>query len=126
MKYIYLFVLLLFGLSGCVKNNPLPVWLEINKWTLVSNGATGVNDPKALAHNFSDVWVYVDGKVIGVFEVPCKIPVLASGNCKLSLYPAIKNNGMASAKKIYPFTDPFETTMQLTEGETYVLNPITK
>lgn len=126
MKYLYFFIALSFGLSSCVKNNPLPVWLEINKWTLNSNGATGINDPKVLTHNFSDVWVYVDGKVIGVFEVPCKIPVLASGNCKVLLYPAIKNNGLASAKKIYPFAEPFETTLQLNEGETYVFNPVTR
>lgn len=125
MKYLYFFVVLSFGLSGCVKNNPLPVWLEINQWTLNSN-PNSVNDPGALTHNFSDVWVYVDGKVIGVFEVPCKIPVLASGNCKVLLYPAIKNNGLASAKKIYPFAEPFETTLQLTEGETYVFNPVTR
>lgn len=125
MKYLYFFVLLSFGLSSCVKNNPLPVWLEINNWTLSAN-PNSANSPGALTHNFSEAWVYVDGKVIGVFEVPCKIPVLASGNCKVSLYPAIKNNGMASAKKIYPFAEPFETTMQLTAGETYVFNPVTR
>ncbi len=125
MKYLYFFVVLSFGLSGCVKNNPLPVWLEINQWTLTSN-PNSVNEPGALTHNFSDVWVYVDGKVIGVFEVPCKIPVLVSGNCKVSLYPAIKNNGLAAVKKIYPFAEPFETTLQLTEGETYVFNPVTR
>jgi hypothetical protein len=125
MKYLYFFVLLSFGLSSCVKNNPLPVWLEINNWTLSTN-PNSVNSPGALTHNFSDVWVYVDGKVIGVFEVPCKIPVLASGNCKVSLYPAIKNNGMASTKKIYPFAEPFETTLQMTAGETYVFNPVTR
>ena len=126
MKYLYFFVLLSFGLSSCVKNNPLPVWLEINKWTLTSNGAAGINDPGALSHNFSDVWIYIDGKVIGVFELPCKIPVLVSGNCKVVLYPAIKNNGMASTKKIYPFVEPFETTLDLKEGETYTFNPVTK
>jgi hypothetical protein len=126
MKYLYFFVLLSFGLSSCVKNNPLPVWLEINNWTLQSNGASGENDPKALTHNFSDVWVYVDGKIIGVFEVPCKIPVLVSGSCKVTLYPAFKNNGLASTKKIYPFTEPYETTLTLVEGETYTFNPTTK
>ncbi len=128
MKYLYFFVLLSFGLSSCVKNNPLPVWLEINNWTLNGNGASvgSENDPGVLTHNFSDVWIYVDGKVIGVFELPCKIPVLASGTCKVSLYPAIKNNGMASTKKIYPFAEPFETTLDLAEGETYTFNPITR
>ena len=125
MKYLYFFILLSFGLSGCVKNNALPVWLEINEWTLDSNPSS-VESPGALTHNFSDVWIYVDGKVIGVFELPCKIPVLASGNCKVLLYPAIKNNGMASTKKIYPFAEPFETTLDLKEGDTYTFNPVTR
>ncbi len=125
MKYLYFFVLLSFGLSSCVKNNPLPVWLEINTWTLNSNPNSNPS-PGELTHNFSDVWVYIDGKVIGVFEVPCKIPVLASGNCKVTLYPAMKNNGLASTKKIYPFAEPFETTLELTEGETYTFNPTTR
>jgi hypothetical protein len=126
MKYLYFFVLLSFGLSSCVKNNALPVFLEINNWTLNSNGAIDENDPKALTHNFSDVWIYVDGKNIGVFELPCKIPVLASGTCKVILFPAIKNNGQASTKKVYPFAESFETTIDLIEGETYTFNPTTK
>ncbi len=125
MKYLYFFVLLSFGLSSCVKNNPLPVWLEINNWTLNANPVPG-DPPGALTHNFSDVWVYIDGKVIGVFEVPCKIPVLVSGSCKVALYPAFKNNGLASTKKIYPFTEPYEVTMDLAEGETYTFNPTTR
>jgi hypothetical protein len=127
MKYLYFFVLLSFGLSGCVKNNPPPVWLEINEWALVSNPDSDPNNPPgALTHNFTEVWVYVDGKIMGVFEVPCKIPVLASGNCKILLYPAMKNNGQASTKKIYPFAEPFETTMELVEGDTYSFNPVTR
>nr|WP_294859439.1 hypothetical protein [uncultured Fluviicola sp.] len=129
MKYLYIFILLSFGLSGCVKNNPLPVYLEINNWTLSSNPNSGVlpnTDPKVLTQNFSDVWVYIDGKIIGVFEVPCKIPVLVSGSCKVTLYPAIRNNGISATKKIYPFVEPFENTLELTPGETYTFNPITR
>jgi hypothetical protein len=129
MKYLYIFVLLSFGLSSCVKNNPLPVYLEINKWVLNSNPGSGVlpnTNPGILTQNFSDVWVYIDGKIIGVFEVPCKIPVLVSGSCKITLYPAIKNNGISATKKIYPFVEPFETTLELVSGDTYTFNPTTR
>ena len=129
MKYLYIFVLLSFGLSSCVKNNPLPVYLEINNWTLNSNPDSGVlpnTDPGVLTQNFSDVWVYIDGKIIGVFELPCKIPVLVSGSCKVTLYPAVKNNGISATKKIYPFVEPFESTLELTPGDTYTFNPITR
>ncbi|MDR0801829.1 hypothetical protein [Fluviicola sp.] len=124
MKYLYFFVLLTFGLSGCVKNNALPVWFEINNWTLNANPNPSSN-PGVLTHNFTDVWVYIDGKIIGVFELPCKIPVLVSGSCKVTLYPAIRNNGISATKKIYPFMKAYENNMELVAGETYTINPTT-
>ncbi|MNJ97371.1 hypothetical protein D3C87_151150 [compost metagenome] len=125
MRYLYIFVLLSFGLSSCVKNNPSPIWLDISKWTLNSNPNSSVN-PGQLTQNFTDVWVYIDGSVIGVFELPCKIPVLVSGSCKVTLYPTIRNNGISATKKIYPFVEPYEKTMDLVAGETYTINPVTR
>ncbi len=125
MRYLYIFVLLSFGLSSCVKNNPAPIWLDISKWTLNSNPNSSVN-PGQLTQNFTDVWVYIDGNIIGVFELPCKIPILVSGSCKVVLYPAIRNNGISATKKIYPFVEPFQNTMDLVPGETYAINPTTR
>ena len=99
MKYISI---LFFGallLSSCVKNNPEPVWLSLDKWTLEAN-PTQVDDAGQLTQNLSEVWVYVDNKIIGVFELPCKIPILVSGNVNIQLYPAVRNNGIAATKKI--------------------------
>lgn len=125
MKYSILIVLIATFLSGCVRNNPKPIWLEINQWTLNSNPLS-VTSPGDLTHNITDVWVYIDNKVIGVFEVPCKIPVLVSGNLKVALYPAIRNNGISVTKKIYPFYEPFETSIDFVSGETYTVNPTTQ
>jgi hypothetical protein len=75
MKAILLFIPLAFLLSTCIKNNPDPAWLEVNDWTLVANanyfGAEG-----ALTENLTEAWVYVNDDLIGVFEVPFKIPIL--------------------------------------------------
>lgn len=125
MRYLYIFVLLSFGLSSCVKNNPAPIWLDISKWTLNSNPNSGMN-PGQLTQNFTDVWVYIDGSVVGVFELPCKVPVLVSGSCKVTLYPTVRNNGISATKKIYPFVEPYEKTMDLVAGETYTINPTTR
>lgn len=122
----FLFPLLILPLLGaCVKNNPEPIWLEIDAWTLESNSAS-LESPGVLEHNFTDVWVYVDNKIVGVFEVPCKIPVLTSGNKKIQLFPTIRNNGISATKKIYPFVESFEVTMDLQEGETYHIAPKTR
>ncbi len=114
----------MFG--GCVKNNKAPVWLEINKWTL-ENNPLSTNQPGFLNHNFSDVWVYVDNKLVGVFEVPCKIPVLQWGDAKsIRLYPTIRNNGISSTKKIYPFCEAYEQFSDLVAGSTITINPKTR
>lgn len=125
MKHTLLLLLCGFLLNGCVKNNPLPVWLEITEWSLVNNPDMQ-EGPGYLSHNFSEAWIYVDNKLIGVFEVPCKIPVLNWGNGKVvRIYPAIKNNGIASKKKIYPFVKAFEQTYDLVEGQTIHIDAVT-
>ncbi len=123
MKFLIFVSVSLFLFSGCVKNNALPVFLEISAWTLNDNPS--IAEEGAPTHNFSNAWVYVDGKVIGVFEVPCKIPVLTSGEHKITLFPTILNNGISSTKKIYPFVKPYEITLTMTEGESYAISPQT-
>src|SRR6187551_144226 len=110
--------------SACVRNNPKPIWLKIDHWTLQSNGSDA--NLGMLTEDFSQVWIYVDNKVIGVFELPCEIPVLASGNKKVQLFPAIRNNGIAATKKIYPFCKPMEFNLELVPGETYEIDAVTE
>ena len=112
-------------LTGCVKNNPDPAWLEVTEWTLIENPDL-VNIEGELSHNFSDAWVYVNDKIIGVFEVPFKIPILQSGTCNIKLYPTVRNNGIAATKKIYPFVDRYEITSELVQNKTLTINPVTK
>jgi hypothetical protein len=112
-------------LTGCVKNNPDPAWLEVTEWTLLENQDL-INIEGELSHNFSDAWVYVNDQIIGVFEVPFKIPILKSGTCNIKLYPTIRVNGIAATKKIYPFVDKYEINAELIQNKTLTINPVTK
>jgi hypothetical protein len=126
-RTIFLLAVLVNLLFGCVKNNPLPVYIEIDSWELNSNGVTtGQNYPGELTKNLTDAWVYVDEKLVGVFELPCKIPVLVEGNKKVLIYPTIRNNGISSTKKIYPFLEPFEVYKDFTPGSTIQISPNTR
>lgn len=119
MKYLSILFGSLFILSSCVKNNPEPVWIELNQWTLEVNPAA-TDDAGQLTQNLTDAWVYVDNKLIGCFELPCTIPVLVSGeNIRVQIYPTIRNNGIAATKKIYPFMEPIDVNVDLTAGQTY-------
>lgn len=125
MKFFW-FIGLLFIFSSCIKNNPTPSWISIEKWQLEANillsGAEG-----ELTHNFTDAFVYVDDKLIGVFELPIKIPVLITGeNKKIMVYPAVRNNGIAATKKLYPFCEPHIIYSNLIAGETVTINPKTR
>lgn len=124
MKKLGIFVITSFLLLGCVKNNPDPSWLEVTEWTL-QNNAINVNNEGELTHDFSDAWVFVNDRFIGVFEVPFRVPLLVSGDSKITLYPTIKNNGIAATKKIYPFVEPMILQAELVQNETLTINPVT-
>ena len=103
MRTIFSLLLVGFLFSSCLKNNPDPSWLEVNAWTLEANSSASMYQGE-LTHNFTDAWVYIDDKIIGVFEVPFKIPLLLKGNVNIKIYPAIKNNGISATKKLFTFT----------------------
>lgn len=124
MKKIAILALIAFTFLGCVQNNPAPAWIEVNEWTLETN-AFNVNNEGELTHNFSEAWVFVDNKLIGVFEVPFKIPVLLSGDSEIKLYPTIKDNGISAVKRIYPFVEPYIINATLVENETLTIDPTT-
>jgi hypothetical protein len=124
-RAIFSFIVVGFLFLSCLKNNPDPSWLEVNNWTLESNPSSSMS-PGELTHNFSEAWVYIDDKLIGVFEVPFKIPLLLKGNVNIKIYPAIKNNGISATKKLFPFTEVYEVNAELIQNKTLTLNPVTR
>ena len=128
MKKVIIFSLssfIILFLTGCIKNNPAPSWLQINEWELIENPNLLIEESGELTENFSDAWVYVDGDLVGVFELPCKIPVLTSGVKNVKVYPTILNNGISATKKIYPFVVAYEVSVDLIKNEITTINPQT-
>lgn len=121
------FILLIFTgilLNSCIKNNPDPSWLYVGEWTLEEN--PDGYEAGELTSSFTDAWVYIDEKLIGVFEVPFKIPILKSGLSNIKIYPAILNNGISATKKIYPFVEPYIIDAELVQNETLLIEPVTR
>ncbi len=119
------FIGVAFILNSCVKNNEDPSWIEITEWQLIKNPneqyPSGV-----LTSNLTNAWVYVNNKIIGVFELPCKIPVLESGTVEIKVFPAILNNGISATKKIYPFMEPVTISANLIQNEVFHIDPVTQ
>jgi len=79
----------------------IPAYLKIDSIYLVTKLSQGT-----ASHNITDAWIYVDDELIGVFEMPARVPVLKQGKHKVRIDAGIKKNGIAATRAAYVFYDP--------------------
>ena len=106
---------------GCKQKDLTPSWVKIDSFSF----STVIESQGPNSHNIVDAWVFMDNKSLGVFEMPCKIPVLAEGEHKFVIFPGIKNNGISDTRVRYPFYTSYEITANLTKNDTLELFPST-
>ncbi|MBO4774486.1 MAG: hypothetical protein IKX13_04935 [Bacteroidales bacterium] len=94
-----LLLVALLAESACEKTMTVPAYLYVDSVFFSTQYAKHGSS----SANITDVWVTVDGKNIGVYELPATIPVLASGEVKVQLQAGIKKNGISSLRPVYPF-----------------------
>lgn len=100
-------VLFAFCLSGCDKfegEQTIPAYIRIDSAGLIDNPNL---EEGVLSLNFSDVWIYVDDQLIGAYELPAEIPVLAEDKHNLKIVPGIKMNGMSGIRYPYYYIKPW-------------------
>jgi hypothetical protein len=121
-KNIQLFPCFLFLASGfifsCNKHEPIPAYIHIPSFNIQATQGFG-----SASSNISDVWVYENDNLQGVYELPVTFPILSSGNTKLKLLAGIKMNGIATTRIAYPFYTFYETTVDLQPTETDTILP---
>ncbi len=98
---------------------------QVPSYIAVDTVKVKINSPSegSSIHNISDCWLYVNNKLIGVFEVPFKVPVLEFGVQSIQLEPGIKNSGSDSNRDIYPLMYGYYLDSQLTQGEVLTITP---
>ena len=124
MKYIKLFyyLLLLLLISSCDIINPeeaLSSFIQVNEFQLTTNETTQGSN----SHQITDVWAFVNGEALGVFELPATIPILATGIQNITLLAGIRENGLRSTPVIYPLYDRYETSLDLVPEEIILVTP---
>ena len=107
-------------LSSCVTENAVPAYISIPNFTLTTTSAQG-----SAAQKITDAWVYVDGNLNGIFELPAKFPVADIGKHEFQVFAGIRQNGQKQNNVIYPFFQPYKTTLDLKAGETTTVRPTT-
>jgi hypothetical protein len=122
IKYILpLIVFLLFNSCNKAKlKSPEAAFIVINNPTVLTNSTIqGAN-----SHKITDIWYYVDDNFKGVFPIGSIMPVLGTGNSKITLFAGIKNNGISATRLPYEFYQGHVINQYFESGKTYTFSPV--
>lgn len=112
-----------FAFGGCSVFDPaeeIPSYVRINSIDLqINNTSEGTG-----SHKITDAWVYIDGILIGGYEMPVSVPILEEGTHTILVLAGIKQNGLSTTRAIYPFFKGWTSTVTLTRGQVLVVNPV--
>ncbi|MDL2312773.1 hypothetical protein LJC68_07855 [Bacteroidales bacterium OttesenSCG-928-B11] len=128
-----IFLCIALFLASCDKKDITPSFIEITEAQLadlidVSNYNQlhetnyDVDELAAIRSSlFRDVWVYVGNDSRGVYKLPCKIPILASDSCTVTIAPAIRLNGLSTVLPAYPYVNNFSKRYFLEKDKNTVI-----
>lgn len=103
--FLYILIFSVFLNTGCYKfegDQTIPAYIRIDT-VLIDTYYPKEGSNSA---NITDVWVYLNDNIVGIYELPAIFPVLAEGEQKLDIRPGIKINGISSTRIPYPFYQP--------------------
>lgn len=121
-NWLVCIIIFLSFISGCEIINPpdpIPAYIQVDTITVSGNSSQ-----QSLIHEVQDVWIYVNGSVVGTYQVPFSVPVLPAGEHSVTLEPGIKESGLASFREVYPFLKSYKFDTLLSELDTIVINPV--
>ena len=117
MKIFYFACFFIF-ITAC-QPDLTPAWLVIDEYTFTTNPTVEGENSEEIV----DAWVYLDGKSMGTWEIPLKMPILEEGVHELQVFAGIKTNGEGSFRKNYEFYKSYTTTITLKKEEKTVVKP---
>jgi len=118
----YIFAGIVCAFSSCEIINPaepVPAYIHIDSIPLLIDNSTQGSS----ASNFTDAWVFVDGKYLGTYELPVTFPVIGSGSHVIGVRAGIIENGISSTRAAYPVLATSQTTCELSANETQLIAP---
>lgn len=125
-KILLFFVPVLLSVFGCNVINPaepVPTYVKIDSVIL------DITDPSqqgSASHNITSVWIYYNNSPVGIFDLPCHVPVITEGETgKLSVIPGITLNGLVDLQPQYSFFTFDTLTLVSNPGNTVNFTPVT-
>ncbi len=70
------------------------------------------------AHGIRDAWVYLNDRLVGIYELPATVPIISEGEQKITILGGVLKNGIQTARITYPFYQQYVTNLDLKPGVT--------
>lgn len=116
-------IIVFFIFTSCNKEklkSPAAAFIVVNNPSVFTNPLIqGAN-----SHKITDIWYYVDDNFKGVFPIGSIMPVLGTGNSKITLFAGIKNNGISATRLPYEFYQGHVINQYFESGKTYTFSPV--
>lgn len=101
--YFLLSVFVLFLVQGCDLVNPkedIPTYIKIDSVFLQST-VPAIHG--SVSHKITDVWVYFNRELLGAYQLPARVPVIAKQRGQLQVVAGIWEDGLSGIRAKYPF-----------------------
>lgn len=123
ITYLLLLFIVLCSATGCYKKDsgPIPTYVHVDSFT-VNPPSTFPGDLQC-TNQVKAVWAYYNDNLIGVYDLPATIPVIASGTGKLTLRGGIAVSGFNNFMAAYPFYTSDTSSLVAQPGKTVHYNP---
>lgn len=100
---------------------PVPSYIQVDDFRFQQAFPDSTGYP---TQRISDVWIYVNNQYLGTYAIPTgRIPVLASGNARISIQAGIFTDGIRKSRVYYPFYREWILDTMLVKEQTIRLNP---
>ncbi len=118
--FLFFFVFSALFISCDKEKEGIPSYIHLGKFTINTNpGTQGLN-----THDIPSAKVFVNGMEIGNFELPATFPVLAEGNCKVEVYPNIRENGSSNSQKYFKPYEAYTIQANLAKRRVDTIRPV--
>lgn len=89
-------------LVGCRlldREEPYPALVHIPSLSFSTDYAT----QGTTSEDITEVWVYANDRMMGAYELPVTVPILAEGETRLEIFAGVKLASNPGAREAYPF-----------------------
>ncbi|GCD77145.1 hypothetical protein JCM31826_06270 [Thermaurantimonas aggregans] len=105
----------IYLLSCSFEKAPIPAYLYIPDVEMVTDYVT----QGTASHGINSVWVTLENRELGVYELPARVLIPVEGEQSITLRYGISANGIRSMRDVYSMLQPVNETFNFQQGKSY-------